>query len=165
MAVRFILGRSGTGKTHHCVKAIVEALSQPAPSGAEGAENGPLLLLVPEQATYQASEAILSEPHITGYSRLHILSFDRLFFLVLGKNIARPAISRLGRSMVIQRILRECAGKLNVFADSAKLPGLGQRLADTINQLQQYANTPDDIKNLVSKLRKQQATPWRRRTF
>lgn len=156
MAVRFILGRSGTGKTHHCVKAIVEALSQPAPSGVEGANNQPLVLLVPEQATYQASEAILSDLRVTGYNRLHILSFDRLFFLVLGKNIARPAISRLGRSMVIQRILRECAGKLNVFADSAKLPGLGQRLADTINQLQQYANTPDDIKNLVSNLREQQ---------
>ena len=162
MAVRFILGRSGTGKTHHCVKAIVEALSQP--------DNEPLVLLVPEQATYQASEAILEQlwhglparentakmAVLPGYNRLHILSFDRLFFLVLGKNIARPAISRLGRSMVIQRILRECAGKLNVFADSAKLPGLGQRLADTINQLQQYANTPDDIKNLVSNLRKQQ---------
>ena len=117
MAVRFILGRSGTGKTHHCVKAIVDALSQP--------DNGPLLLLVPEQATYQASEAILSDTRITGYNRLHVLSFDRLVYLVLGKNIARPAISRLGRAMVIQRILRDCAGKLSVFADSAKFPGLG----------------------------------------
>jgi hypothetical protein len=52
MAVRFILGRSGTGKTHHCVKAIVEALSQPVPNGAEGADNQHLVLLVPEQATY-----------------------------------------------------------------------------------------------------------------
>ncbi|MGD0551171.1 MAG: PD-(D/E)XK nuclease family protein [Sedimentisphaerales bacterium] len=152
MAVRFILGRSGTGKTHHCLKAIVEALSQPA----EGADNQYLLLLVPEQANYQASEAILSNAQITGYSRLHVLSFSRLGYLVLGKNIVRPEITHLGRSMVIQKILRECAGKLNVFADSAKLPGLGQRLADTINQLQQYANTPDDIKNLVSNLRKQQ---------
>jgi ATP-dependent helicase/nuclease subunit B len=147
MAVRFILGRSGTGKTHHCVTAIVEALSH--------AENYPLVLLVPEQATYQASEAILSDKRITGYNRLHILSFDRLVYLVLGKNIARPAISRLGRSMVIQRILRECAGKLNVFADSACTPGLGQRLADTITQLQQYANTPEDIKNLVRNMQKQ----------
>jgi len=148
MAVRFILGRSGTGKTHHCVKAIVDALLQQ--------DHQPLLLLVPEQATYQASEAILSDTRITGYNRLHVLSFDRLVYLVLGKNIARPAISRLGRAMVIQRILRECAGKLNVFADSARTPGLGQRLAETITQLQQYANTPDDIKNLVQNLRKQQ---------
>ena len=149
MAVRFILGRSGTGKTHHCVKAIVDDLSQPG--------NQPLLLLVPEQATYQASEAILSDTRIAGYNRLHVLSFDRLVYFVLGKNTARPAISHLGRSMVIQRILRQCAGKLSVFADSAKQPGLGQRLADTITQLQQYANTPDDIKNLVQNLRKQQS--------
>jgi ATP-dependent helicase/nuclease subunit B len=142
----------------------VDALSQPAPSGpvvsaaepVEGPDNGPLLLLVPEQATYQASEAILSDTRITGYSRLHVLSFDRLVYLVLGKNIARPAISRLGRAMVIQRILRDCASKLSIFADSAGTPGIGQRLADTITQLQQYANTPDDIKNLVSNLRKQQ---------
>jgi ATP-dependent helicase/nuclease subunit B len=134
----------------------VEALSQPAPSVVEGANNQPLVLLVPEQATYQASEAILSDTRITGYNRLHVLSFDRLVYLVLGKNIARPAISRLGRAMVIQRILRECAGKLNVFADSARMPGLGQRLAGTIAQLQQYANTPDDIKNLVQNMRKQQ---------
>jgi ATP-dependent helicase/nuclease subunit B len=119
-------------------------------------DHQPLLYLVPEQATYQASEAILSDMRITGYNRLHVLSFDRLVYLVLGKNIARPAISRLGRAMVIQRILRECAGKLSVFADSARMPGLGQRLADTITQLQQYANTPEDIKNLVQNLRKQQ---------
>lgn len=147
MAVRFILGRSGTGKTHYCASAIVDALLQQ--------NHQPLLLLVPEQATYQASEAILSDTRIAGYNRLHVLSFDRLVYLVLGKNIARPSISRLGRSMVIQRILRGCAGKLSVFADSAGTPGLGQRLADTITQLQQYANTPDDIKNLVRNLQKQ----------
>jgi ATP-dependent helicase/nuclease subunit B len=149
MAVRFILGTSGTGKTHHCVTAIVEELSR---SG-----DCPLVFLVPEQATYQASQAILSDTRITGYNRLNILSFDRLVYLVLGKNIARPSISRLGRSMVIQRILRQCAGKLSVFADSAKQPGLGERLADTITQLQQYANTPEDIKNLVRTLQKQKS--------
>jgi ATP-dependent helicase/nuclease subunit B len=127
MAVRFILGRSGTGKTYHCVNAIVEALLQK--------DDRPLLFLVPEQATYQASEAILRDKRVSGYNRLHVLSFDRLVYLVLGKNIARPAISRLGRSMVIQRVLRQCAGKLNVFVDSVGAPGLGQRLADTITQL------------------------------
>jgi ATP-dependent helicase/nuclease subunit B len=58
--------------------------------------------------------------------------------------------------MVIQRILRDCAPKLSVFAGSAKLPGLGKRLSDTIAQLQQYANGPDDVKDVVCKLIKQQ---------
>ena len=53
MAVRFILGRSGTGKTSHCIKAIVDAL-------VEVCEQ-PLILLVPEQATYPAERAILGD--------------------------------------------------------------------------------------------------------
>lgn len=151
MAVQFILGRSGTGKTHYCIETIVEALLGP--------ESRPLLFLVPEQATYQAQRAILNNPRITGYNRLHVLSFDRLSFLLLGKNVARPAISRLGRTMVIQRILRDCSDKLSIFGGSARHPGLGKRLADTITQLQQYANSPDDVKDLVGKLQIQSAYP------
>ncbi|MHC4105738.1 MAG: hypothetical protein ACYSR9_12420, partial [Planctomycetota bacterium] len=30
MAVQFILGRSGTGKTSYCIKSIVNALLEPA---------------------------------------------------------------------------------------------------------------------------------------
>ena len=145
MAVQFILGRSGTGKTWHCAGAIVESLLQK--------DDRPLLLLVPEQATYQASRAILNDARISGYSRLHVLSFDRLMFMVLGKNTARAEISRLGRAMVIQRILRDCSTKLSVFGGSAG-PGLGIRLADTIARLQQYANGPEEVANLVGKLRK-----------
>ena len=149
MAVQFLLGRSGTGKTHYCIETIVKALLGP--------ESRPLLFLVPEQATYQAQRAILNDPRITGYNRLHVLSFDRLVYLLLGKNVARPAISRLGRTMVIQRILRDCSDKLSIFGGSARHPGLGKRLADTITQLQQYANSPDDVKDLVRKLQKQSA--------
>ena len=61
MAVRFILGRSGTGKTSYCIKAIADALSEPA-------DNQPLLLLVPEQATYQAERAILADKKLAGYN-------------------------------------------------------------------------------------------------
>jgi len=146
MAVRFIIGRSGTGKTHYCVNAIVDALLQ--------SDSRPLIYLVPEQATYQAQRSILSDRRITGYNRLHVLSFDRLVYLALGKNSARPFISRLGRNMVIQRILRDCSTRLKVFSGSARLPGLGLRLAETITRLQQYANTPEDLENLVQKLQK-----------
>lgn len=148
MAVRFILGRSGTGKTHHCVSGVADALLQ---SG-----NQPILLLVPEQATYQAQQAILNAPGIGGYNRLQILSFDRLVEQVLGRK-ARPAVSNLGRTMVIQRVLRDFADRLTVFGDCARLAGLGKRLAETINQLVHNANTPDEIQGLVNKMREKSA--------
>ena len=90
--VQFILGRSGTGKTRWCIDAICDALRG-------GPDTSGLILLVPEQATYQAERAILSDHRSTGFHRLHILSFDRLQFLLLGKNTARPRLSRIGRQM------------------------------------------------------------------
>ena len=144
MAVQFVLGRSGTGKTSYCVRALADALLE--------ASEQPLLFLVPEQATYQAERAILSDPRIGGYHRLHILSFDRLQFLLLGKNTARPAISRIGRQMVVHKILRDNLDKLRIFGSSALLPGFAREMASTITELHQYAKNADDIESLLKYL-------------
>ena len=160
MAVQFILGRSGTGKTGYCIKAIVDALLEPT-------DSQPLALLVPEQATYQAERSILADKRIAGYSsgtafakhhkcepRLNVLSFDRLQFLLSGKNTARPGLTRLGQQMIIHRILREHKSKLKVFESSAVWPGLSQQMAKTVAELHRYAKTPEDIDQLLSELQK-----------
>jgi len=147
MTVRFILGRSGTGKTSFCIKEIVDALSV-------SSDNQQLILLVPEQATYQAERAILSDKRIAGYSRLGVLSFDRLQFMLSGRNAARPTISRIGRQMIIHRILRDRKSDLKAFGASAEHIGLGRQMAETITELHQYAKSPEDVKQLVSKLDK-----------
>jgi len=147
MAVQFILGRSGTGKTSYCIKAIVDAL-------VERADSQPLILLVPEQATYQAERAILSDKRVGGYHRLCVLSFARLQFLLSGKNTTKPAVTRIGRQMIIQRILRDNKSKLKVFGSSAGFPGLGRQMAETVAELHQYAKTPEDIDQLLGQLQK-----------
>ena len=150
MAMRFILGRSGTGKTSFCIKAITDALLAPA-------DNQPLILLVPEQATYQAERTILNDKRLGGYSRLHVLSFDRLQFLLSGKNTARPALSRLGRQMIIHRLLRDNSGRLKIFHSSAARLGLGRQMADTVTELCRYSKSPQDIEQLLSQLQKDQS--------
>ena len=121
MAVQFILGRSGSGKTRCCIRAIVDAL-------VEQSEQQ-LILLVPEQATYQAERAILADERVAGYSRLHVLSFDRLQFLLLGKNTAMPRLSRIGRQMIIHRILHNNQDKLQIFGTESTLSGLSRQMA------------------------------------
>jgi ATP-dependent helicase/nuclease subunit B len=147
MTVQFILGRSGTGKTSYCIKAIADALSADA-------GNQPLIFLVPEQATYQAERTILNDKKVAGYHRLHVLSFARLQFLLSGKNTAKPATSRIGRQMIIHRILRDNKSKLNLFGPSAGFPGLGRQMAEIAGELHEYAKTPEDIDRLLSQLQK-----------
>jgi ATP-dependent helicase/nuclease subunit B len=146
MAVQFILGRSGTGKTRCCIQAIVDAL-------VEQSEQQ-LILLVPEQATYQAERAILADERITGYNRLHVLSFDRLQFLLLGKNTAMPRLSRIGRQMIVHRILRNNQNKLQIFKTENTLSGLSRQMAGMITELHQYAKTPEDVERLLGELAK-----------
>jgi ATP-dependent helicase/nuclease subunit B len=146
MAVQFILGRSGTGKTRSCIHAIVDVLIEKSEQQ--------LILLVPEQATYQAERAILTDKRVAGYSKLHVLSFDRLQFLLLGKNTAMPRLSRIGRQMILHRILRDNQSKLQLFGAEITCSGLSRQMAQTITELHQYAKTPDDIDRLLSELAK-----------
>ena len=71
MSVRFILGKSGSGKTCRCIEAITKALLDDTAAGS-------LILLVPEQATYQAERAILNNDRIKGYNSWEFVPIQHL---------------------------------------------------------------------------------------
>ena len=147
MAVQFILGRSGTGKTSRCINSIIRAL-------ARGEKGSPLVLLVPDQATYQAQRAILAGKQIAGYSRLRVLSFERLSFLLIGRHTARPDISKIGREMIIHKILRSERDKLGLLGQTAQTPGLATKLAEIIKEMQECACSGSDVRQLALDLAK-----------
>ncbi|MHC5083395.1 MAG: PD-(D/E)XK nuclease family protein, partial [Planctomycetota bacterium] len=141
--VQFILGRSGTGKTRRCVEAVCDALA--------GGGDEPLILLVPEQATYQAERAILSHSEITGFSRLRILSFNRLQFWLSGGAAGRE-ISNTGKHMVTHKLLLELSGELQLYKGDIQRLGLASKLSGLIDELQQSNCTIEQIKLLVQTL-------------
>ncbi|MBE0537582.1 MAG: exodeoxyribonuclease V subunit gamma [Phycisphaerae bacterium] len=152
MAVQFILGRSGSGKTALCMRSITDALL-----GGDDDCGGPgLALLVPEQATWQAERMILADPRISGFSRLRVLSFNRLMFHLLGGSAqgVRPEISRAGRQMVVHKILRENVDRLKTFGPTAHAPGLAAELTKTIIELHEYEQQPEDVAGLAEGVRR-----------
>ncbi len=160
MAVQFILGRSGTGKTRYCIEAVVEALRR---GGRQS-----LILLVPEQATYQAERLVVESGSVAGYGSgepfydagmgkwrpsLNILSFARLQFWLLGRRSALPELSRVGREMLVHKLLGEKADSLRVFGRCAEMPGLAGQIASTISELQQCGRSAEEVEALVERLR------------
>src|SRR5438309_9220309 len=99
MQARFLLGPAGSGKTHRCLSEIrAELLKSP--------EGSPLVLLAPKQATFQLERQLLDHSswsehlaeakggapgipprpvQLHGYTRLQILSFERLAGFVLAE--------------------------------------------------------------------------------
>jgi len=140
--ITFILGKSGTGKTSLCIDEIATHL-------ADSGNSRQLILLVPEQATYQAERSILSRASINGYSRLSVLSFQRLAMTLSGSSLAQATLSRSAKQMIITRLLMEHSDELKVFGSTARKPGTASGITRAISEFQHYSKTPDDIKTLI----------------
>lgn len=144
MSVRFVIGRAGAGKTHHCLREIQRAL-------CENAIEGPrLILLVPEQASQQMERALLlplpgsTFPPPPGAHRAEVLSFQRLAFRVL-ESVSAPsqqALTEPARAMVLRHLLARLSPQLKYYAHANRLTGACERLATTITELIQEAVDP-----------------------
>ena len=63
MAVRFIIGRAGTGKTRHCFDAIV------ADMRAEPLNGPPIYWILPKQATFSAERELTTQSGLEAFTR------------------------------------------------------------------------------------------------
>ena len=146
-ALRFILGRAGSGKTHTCISEIADCL-QEAPLGP------PLLFILPDQATFQMERAIVQALPGQGFVRLRVLSFKRLALSILAEagGLARPALTRTGRQMLLRSLLHEYGDRLQVFGRSARQPGFVAELEAMLRELVQCGHTPQTAAAAVQRL-------------
>ena len=141
--IRFLLGAAGSGKTFRCLSQIRDALKA-SPEGP------PLILLAPKQATFQLERQLLADDSLRGYTRLRILSFERLADFIFAQ-LRRPAPKMLdeeGRLMVLRALLAKHRDELKLFRASARLTGFAQQLSLILRELQGNQFTPDALRKL-----------------
>ena len=133
MHVRFLLGPAGSGKTHRCLAEIRSEL-------LAAADGPPLILIAPKQATFQLERQLLAGPGLPGFTRLRILSFERLAEFVLDElHVAPPAmLSEQGRVMVLRALLLQHHKELKIFRASARLTGFAQQLSLLLREFQHH---------------------------
>ncbi|MFO0973314.1 MAG: PD-(D/E)XK nuclease family protein [Phycisphaerae bacterium] len=137
MAFRFILGRAGTGKTHHCLGQLRAALGRDAVSGPAQ------VLLVPEQAALQMERGLLADGRLAGLSRGCVLSFRRLAHRVLTE-APGPLPTPLtvnGRRMLLRSILARRRGELREFSAVAA-QGVVREFDAAVAELVEQAAAP-----------------------
>ena len=141
LSLKFMLGRAGTGKTRACLEEITaKSLSDPM--------GHPLIMLVPEQASFQYEIALVSSLGSGGIMRAQVLSFRRLAWRVLQEvgGGARTPIGDLGKRMVLRRLLECRRGELKVFQRAAGQRGFADTLAGAIAEMKLYRVGPDDLR-------------------
>ncbi|HXG46123.1 MAG TPA: PD-(D/E)XK nuclease family protein [Methylomirabilota bacterium] len=146
MRARFLLGPAGSGKTHRCLAEIRAALT-------DLSATKPLVLLAPKQATFQWERQLLAEPSLPGYTRLHILSFERLAAFIF-ESLQVPVPELLGedgRVMVLRALLAEHQDRLKLFRGSALAPGFALQLSRQIRELQHHQASPALLDELAAR--------------
>ncbi|MCL4442126.1 MAG: helicase-exonuclease AddAB subunit AddB [Firmicutes bacterium] len=140
MNLRFILGRAGTGKTSYILNEVVTAANL-SPQGP------PIILLVPEQATFQMEYSLAAAIDSRGSIRAQVLSFRRLAHRVLLETGggARIPIGELGKRMVLRQLLDYHNDSLRVFGRSTGRMGFTDYLVRGIGELKNYLVTPEEL--------------------
>ncbi|XEC96807.1 helicase-exonuclease AddAB subunit AddB [Paenibacillus tarimensis] len=133
MALRFVLGRSGTGKTRYCLDEVRERLT-------ESPEGPPLIMLVPEQATFQTEYALVRTPGLAGTMRAQALSFRRLSFRVMQETggTALIPIHENGKNMLLYKIVQRIGSQLKLFQGAAEQHGFIERLGELLTEWKRY---------------------------
>lgn len=149
MSLRFILGRAGTGKTETCLTEITGWLN------TEPIDAPPLILLVPEQASFQMEKALIAHHRQAGLIRAQVMSFRRLGWLVFqeagGTN--RQYLDELGKMMLLRSLLLK-EKSLTIFQHMVKEPGFIAKLAGTFKEFKSYNITPQDLEEQYEKITK-----------
>ncbi|MFQ3543819.1 helicase-exonuclease AddAB subunit AddB [Halobacillus rhizosphaerae] len=140
MGIRFLLGRSGAGKSTRCLSEIENKLKED-PKGAS------IIYMVPEQMTFQQEYALLKREGIEGTIRAQVFSFSRLAWRVLQETGGgtKKFISSTGVQMMLRKIVEERTSDWQVFQKAIEKQGFIEQLEGMINEFKRYRVTPERL--------------------
>lgn len=140
MALRFVLGRSGSGKTTFLIEEMKRRLKEDP--------TGPMMVyIVPDQMTFLSEYKIVSDPDVQGMIRLQVYSFPRLAWRVLQTvgGMGRLHINSTGIQMLIRKIIYENKDQLEVFKQSADKFGFVEHVESMVSEFKRYCITDEEL--------------------
>jgi ATP-dependent helicase/nuclease subunit B len=149
MGIRFITGRSGTGKSRIVMKEMKNRLLED-PHGA------PIFYIVPDQMTFQQERALFSEEGLNGSIRAQVMSFSRLAWRILQEvgGGTRQFISSIGIQMMLRKIIQEKDGEWHTFNKAIEKQGFLEELEQMITEFKRYQVTPEVLQEELFQMEK-----------
>jgi len=143
LAVQFLLGRAGTGKTAAIYSDVIKKLD-------EERMGPPLIYLVPEQSTFQEEYKLINLPGYSSHIRAQVLSFGRLSYRILQEvgGLTTLPIDERGKQMVLRLLLERYQDELKVFHRSALQPGFAEELVQMISECKKYSVSLEMLEQL-----------------
>ena len=143
MALQFVFGSSGSGKTHYLYKeAVKSAVENPKDM---------VLYMVPEQFTMQAQKEIITVHPNHGMMNIDVLSFRRLAYRVFEELAVKnlTILDDMGKSMVLRKVAAAKKPELGLYQSQLNKNGFINQLKSMLSELYQYGITEGQLEELL----------------
>ena len=147
MSIRFVYGRSGTGKSKFCIDEIKNNIDKKL-------DLNKLILLVPEQYTFTTENKILHEIGEHAFFRTEVLSFKKMahnIFEEYGGRV-KEIIKESGRNMLIHRVINENIESLDYFNRMSREQGFNEIISEVISEFKKYNISIDSVRAIDEKI-------------
>ena len=136
--LQFILGRAGSGKT----TALRQMLADQSRAGRDK-----LILLVPEQYTFETEKAMLALCGARRANRIRVFSFPRLAETVFREEggAAGRRLSDGGRRILMSLALLQCEDQLEVYARAAQTGRVTDLMLSAVNEMKLCGVAPAQL--------------------
>ena len=132
MALQFIYGNSGSGKTYMIHNRMIQMASENPKKN--------FLLIVPEQFTMQTQRELVQMHPNHSILNIDVLSFNRLAYRIFDElgNFRSQVLEETGKSLILRRIAEEKSDELTVLKKNITKMGYIDELKSLISELAQY---------------------------
>ena len=147
MALQFIMGPPGSGKSHYLYEKVTKAsLEHPETN---------YIVLVPEQFTMQTQKDLVMASPRKGIMNVDVLSFGRLahrIFEETGGN-QRKVLDDVGKSFVLRKIAGDCEAELRVLGSNLKKTGYIGEVKSVISEFTQYDIQEETLEQMIEEVK------------
>ncbi len=137
MSLRYIFGKTGSGKTTQCINEITQKDSM----------SKTLLYIVPEQFSMESERLLTAASENGVIINTSVFSFRHLAYHLIGKNGAKgkAMLDDVSKAMLVRKITYSLGDKLEFFGKSLDKQGFTDNMCSAIGELIRYNVTPDII--------------------
>lgn len=147
MALHFIYGESGSGKSYQLYQRMIHRSLQEEPEG----QQTEYVVIVPEQFTMQTQKDIVTmHPH-HGVMNIDIVSFERLAFRIweeLGMEMP-DILDDTGKCLVLKKVLEDKKEELPCFSSKIGMYGFLAEIKSILAEMYQYDINSDSLDKMM----------------
>ena len=146
MSLQFILGASGSGKSHYIYNRIIkESIDNPDTN---------YIMLVPEQYSLALQKKMVMLHPRGGSMNIDVIGFNRLSYRIFDEQNVKPAmvLEDFGKTMLVRQVAGEIAESLKIYGKSLDKSGFIDEVKSLMSEMYQYDLSKDKIRNVLEVL-------------